>query len=392
VTADKLHPADKRHPTELESSSGDKGRAELSAEERYYLASQWQMMWHKFRRHKLAIVGGAVLLVLYLAAIFADFLAPYSKEIRFEKFSYRPPTRVHLFDDGGTFRGPFVYGTTRERDMETLQLKYGEDKAVRYPIRFFARGEPHKLLGLIETDIHLFGVEEPGTIFLFGTDSIGRDFFSRILYGARLSLSIGLVGVGLSFIIGVTMGGISGYFGGVVDTLIQRIIEFLISIPHVPLWLALSAALPRDWSIVRIYFGIVVILSLMSWGGLARVVRGKFLELRELDYVLAARVAGVSEWSIIWVHLVPNFASYLIVDLTLAIPGMILGETALSFLGLGLRSPAVSWGVLLEKAQNIASVATYWWTLIPVPFVMITVIAFNFLGDGLRDAADPYKQ
>jgi peptide/nickel transport system permease protein len=188
------------------------------------------------------------------------------------------------------------------------------------------------------------------------------------------------------------MGGISGYFGGVVDTLIQRIIEFLISIPQVPLWLALSAALPRDWSIVRIYFGIVVILSLMSWGGLARVVRGKFLELRELDYVLAARVSGVSEWSIIWVHLVPNFASYLIVHVTLSIPGMILGETALSFLGLGLRSPAVSWGVLLEKAQNIASVATYWWTLIPVPFVMITVIAFNFLGDGLRDAADPYKQ
>lgn len=375
----------------LESAKGDKRRAELSAEERYYLASQWQMMWHKFRRHKLAIVGGAVLLVLYLAAIFADFLAPYSKEVRFEKFSYRPPTRVHLFDQG-TFRAPFIYGTTRERDMETLQLEYGEDKEVRYPIRFFARGEKHELLGLIETDIHLFGVEEPGAIFLFGTDSIGRDLFSRILYGARLSLSIGLIGVALSFIIGVTMGGISGYFGGVVDTIIQRIIEFLISIPTVPLWIALSAALPRDWSIVRIYFGIVVILSLVGWGGLARVVRGKFLELRELDYVLAARVAGVSEWSIIWVHLVPNFASYLIVDLTLAIPGMILGETALSFLGLGLRSPAVSWGVLLEKAQNIASVATYWWTLIPVPFVMITVIAFNFLGDGLRDAADPYKQ
>jgi peptide/nickel transport system permease protein len=276
--------------------------------------------------------------------------------------------------------------------METLQLKYEEDKAVRYPIRLFVHGESHKLLGLIETDIHLFGVEEPGGIFLFGTDSIGRDLFSRTLHGARLSLSIGLVGVALSFVIGITLGGISGYFGGAVDTFIQRVIEFLISMPTIPLWLALSAALPRDWPVARIYFGIVVILSLVGWGGLARVVRGKFLELRELDYVLAARVSGVSEWSIIRVHLMPNFASYLIVHVTLAIPEMILGETALSFLGLGLRTPAVSWGVLLEKAQNIHSVAIYWWTVIPALFVITTVMAFNFLGDGLRDAADPYKQ
>jgi peptide/nickel transport system permease protein len=367
-------------------------RPELSAEERYYLASQWQLMWQKFRRHKLAIIGGSVLVALYLAAIFADFVAPYSKEVRFEKSSYHPPTRVHLFGDEGNFVGPFVYGTTRQRDMETLQLKYEEDKAVRYPIRLFVHGESHKLLGLIETDIHLFGVEEPGGIFLFGTDSIGRDLFSRTLHGARLSLSIGLVGVALSFVIGITLGGISGYFGGAVDTFIQRVIEFLISMPTIPLWLALSAALPRDWPVARIYFGIVVILSLVGWGGLARVVRGKFLELRELDYVLAARVSGVSEWSIIRVHLMPNFASYLIVHVTLAIPEMILGETALSFLGLGLRTPAVSWGVLLEKAQNIHSVAIYWWTVIPALFVITTVMAFNFLGDGLRDAADPYKQ
>jgi len=367
-------------------------RAELTAEERYYLASQWQLMWHKFRRHKLAIVGGSVLIALYLTAVFADFLAPYPKETRFEKYSFRPPTRIHLFDDEGKFRGPFIYGTTRTRDTETLKLIYEEDKATIYPIRFFTHGEPYKLLGLLETDIHLFGIEEPGVVFLFGTDGIGRDLFSRVLHGARLSLSIGLIGVALSFVIGVTLGGISGYFGGAVDMLIQRVIEFLIAIPTVPLWLALSAALPRDWPIVRVYFGIVVILSLVGWGGLARVVRGKFLELRELDYVLAARVSGVSEWSIIRVHLVPNFASYLIVEITLAIPGMILGETALSFLGLGLRSPAVSWGVLLEKAQNIHSVAIYWWTIIPALFVIITVMAFNFLGDGLRDAADPYKQ
>jgi peptide/nickel transport system permease protein len=366
-------------------------RAELSAEERYYLASQWQMMWRKFRRHKLAIVGSAVLLVLYLSAILADFLAPYPKEIRFEKFGYRPPTPVHLFDKEGRFRGPFVYGTTKERDMKTLEAIYTVDPSAVYPLRFFVQREPYSVLGLFETGIRLFSVEEPGAIFLFGTDSLGRDLFSRIVHGARLSLSIGLIGVGLSFLIGVTLGGISGYFGGVVDTIIQRVIEFLISIPTTPLWLALSAALPKDWSIVRVYFGIVVILSLVGWGGLARVVRGKFLELRELDYVLAARVASVSEWSIIWVHLVPNFASYLIVELTLAIPGMILGETALSFLGLGLRAPAVSWGVLLQKAQNIASVAVYWWTLVPALFVIITVMAFNFVGDGLRDAADPYK-
>ncbi len=388
--------------SELESSSGlesaseavavKKGRRELSAEERYYLASQWQLMWQKFRRHKLAMIGGVVLLVLYLSAIFADFVAPYPKEIRFEKFGYHPPTPVRLFDEDGKFRAPFVYGTSKERDMETLEAIYTVDTSAVYPIRFLVQGVPYSVLGLFKTGIRLFGVEETGVIFLFGTDSLGRDLFSRVVHGARLSLSIGLVGVGLSFIIGVTLGGISGYFGGVVDTIIQRAIEFLISIPTIPLWIALGAALPKDWSVVQVYFGIVIILSLVGWGGLARVVRGKFLELRELDFVLAARTSGVSEWSIIRVHLVPNFASYLIVDLTLAIPAMILGETALSFLGLGLRSPAVSWGVLLEKAQNIASVAIYWWTLVPAVFVVITVMAFNFLGDGLRDAADPYKQ
>ena len=382
--------------SELGSSSGAVAvkpeLTETSAQERYYLASQWQLMWGKFRRHKLAMVGAGVLLVLYLSAIFADFVGPYPKEIRFQDFTYHPPMPVHLFDNAGNFRGPFVYGTTSTRDMETLQLIYEADEATLYPISFLVRGERHKLLGFIETDIHLFGVEESGAIFLFGTDNLGRDLFSRILHGARLSLSIGLVGVSLSFLIGVTLGGISGYFGGTVDTVIQRIIEFLISIPTIPLWLALSAALPRDWPTIRVYFGIGIILSLVGWGGLARVVRGKFLQLRELDYVLAARVSGVSEWSIIRVHLIPNFGGQLIVSITGSIPGMILGETALSFLGLGLRPPAVSWGVLLEKAQNLASIAIYWWTVVPALFVVITVMAFNFMGDGLRDAADPYKQ
>ena len=367
-------------------------RSELTAEERYYLASQWLLMWQKFRRHKLAIIGSVLLILLYLMALFADFLAPYTTEQRFNTFSYHPPTPIHFFDAQGRLNWPFVYGIKAERDPNTLAMIYKEDTGVRLPIGFFVKAEPHKVLGILNTNIHLFGVDKRGGIFLFGTDNIGRDLLSRIMYAARLSLTIGLIGVAMSFLIGVTMGGISGYFGGPVDMVIQRVIEFLICIPTIPFWIALSAALPRDWTVVQIYFGIVVILSLVGWGGLARVVRGKLLELRELDYVLAARVSGVSEGSIIRIHLLPNFASYLIVDVTLAIPGMILGETALSFLGLGLRAPAVSWGVLLEDAQNIHSIALYWWMVIPALFVIITVLAFNFVGDGLRDAADPYKQ
>ena len=365
--------------------------AALTAEERYYLASQWQLMWVKLRRHKLALIGGGVLAVLYLGAILADFWAPYSAESRFTAADYRPPTALHVIDTEGGWHAPFVYDMTSARDPTTLARVHVEDTSQRYAIRLFVHGEPRKLLGLIDTDVHLFGVDEPAEIFLFGTDSIGRDIFSRTLYAARLSLSIGLLGVAISFLLGVTLGGISGYFGGAIDTLIQRVIEFLISVPTIPLWIALGAALPRDWSVIRVYFGIVVILSLVGWGGLARVVRGKLLELRELDYILAARVAGVREPEIIRTHLLPNFASYLIVHVTLSIPDMILAETALSFLGLGLRAPAVSWGVLLEKAQNIQSVAIYWWTMIPALFVVMTVLAFNFLGDGLRDAADPYK-
>ncbi|MBE0698101.1 MAG: ABC transporter permease [Anaerolineaceae bacterium] len=366
--------------------------SDLSEQEKYYLASQWQLMWFKFRKHKLAIIGSCILVVFYLMAIFADFLSPYAPDQPFTKFSFHRPMPIRFFDETGKLQRPFVYNTVSKRDLDTLELVHTEDRSVRYPIGFFAHATPYKLLGLINSDIHLFSVAEPGVIFLFGTDDIGRDLFSRTLYAARLSLSIGLVGVALSFLIGIILGGISGYYGGAIDIVVQRLIEFLISIPTIPLWLALSAALPRDWSVVRIYFGIVVILSLVGWGGLARVVRGKILELRELDFVLAARVAGVSDGSIIAIHLLPNFASYLIVDVTLAVPGMILAETALSFLGLGLRSPAISWGVLLEKAQNIHSVAMYWWTIIPAIFVVLTVLAFNFLGDGLRDAADPYKQ
>jgi len=367
-------------------------RSELTAEERYYLASQFQLMWQKFRRHKLAIIGGILLILLYFMALFADFLAPYTPEQRIHKYSYHPPSKIHFVDSEGKWQEPFIYRTSITRDPDTLMLIYQEDPNVHFPIRLFVAAEPHKVLGFINTNIHLFGVDQRDGIYLFGTDNIGRDILSRIMYAARLSLTIGLVGVAISFLIGVTLGGISGYFGGAVDTLIQRVIEFLISIPTIPFWIALAASLPKNWTVVQNYFAIIVILSLMSWGGLARVVRGKFLELRELDYVLAARVSGVSEGSIIRTHLLPNFVSYLIVNITLAIPEMILGETALSFLGLGLRPPAVSWGVLLQDAQNIRSVALYWWNIIPALFVIITVVAFNFVGDGLRDAADPYKQ
>ena len=357
----------------------------------YYLASQWQLMWQKFRRHKLAMLGGVIMLTLYTAALFADFVTPYTPEQRFPDLTYHPPAALRVLDAQGRLQRPFVYQTIGERNLDTLALTYRVDQNVRIPVRFFARGEAHKVLGVFPTDRHLFSVDAPAGLFVFGTDKLGRDVFSRAIYAARLSLSVGLLGVGLSFAIGVTLGGISGYFGGAVDTFIQRVIEFLISVPTIPLWIALSAALPREWTVVQVYFGIVIILSLVGWGGLARVVRSKLLELREQDYVLAARVAGVSEADIIRVHLLPNFASYLIVSLTLDIPGVILGETALSFLGLGLRPPAVSWGVLLQDAQNVHSIALYWWLVIPALFVVLTVLAFNFLGDGLRDAADPYK-
>jgi len=369
-----------------------KKKGEISAEEKYYIASQWQLMWRKFRKHKLAVVGGGILTIFYILAIFCEFFSPYDIYKRYPDYIYMPPQRIRFFDGKGVFRlRPYVYGIKQETDPITWETKFTEDKTNKYPIYFFVHGDEYKLWNLFPTDIHLFGVEKPGTIFLFGTEDMGRDLFSRNLYAARISLSVGLVGVALIFIIGIILGGISGYYGGVSDMIIQRVIEFLISIPTIPLWMALAAALPKDWPMIKVYFGITVILSLVGWGGLARVVRGKLLELREEDFAMAAKISGANEGRVITRHLLPSFLSYLIVSLTLSIPGMILGETALSFLGLGLRPPAVSWGVLLHKAQNIRTVALYPWLFFPALFVIITVLAFNFLGDGLRDAADPYK-
>ena len=364
---------------------------ETAAQEAYWMASQWQLMWRKFRRHHLALAGGAVLILFYLLGIFCDFFSPYGIRERFQGLQHHPPSRIHWVADGRLVR-PYVYPTEQTLNPQTFEATFTEITGVRYPIRFLTPGEEYRLLGLFRTRVRLFGVERPAGIFLFGTDALGRDLLSRTLCGARISLSIGLVGVAISFLLGVILGGVSGYFGGRADMFIQRLIEFIISIPTIPLWMGLAAALPKDWSVLQLYFGIVIILSLVRWGSLARVVRGKLLELREHDFTMAARLAGLRERAVIARHLLPSFASYLIVHLTLAIPDIILGETALSFLGLGLRSPAVSWGVLLKAAQNVRSVAAYPWMLIPALFVIVTVMAFMFVGDGLRDAADPYRQ
>lgn len=367
-------------------------RKETSAEERFYTASHWQLIWRKFKKHRLAIIGGTILVIFYLIAVFCEFFAPYNTYKHQEKYVYCPPQKIHFFDEEGNFYfRPFVYGIKRTTNPETWERVYTEDKTKKYPIYLFARGDTYKLWNLFEADIHLFGVKKPGMLFFFGADKVGRDVFSRTISATRISLSIGLIGVALSFILGCTLGGISGYYGGTADMIIQRIIEFLISIPSIPLWMGLAAALPPAWSPIRVYFAITVILSILGWCGIARVVRGKLLELREEDFVVAAKIAGASERRVITRHLLPSFLSYLIVHLTLAVPQMILAETALSFLGIGLRPPVVSWGVLLKQAQHFRTVSSSPWLLIPGLFVIITVLTFNFLGDGLRDAADPYK-
>lgn len=361
------------------------------AEEDYYRASQWRLMWWRFKKHKLALIAIVVLAVLYMSAIFAEFFSPYAVGQRFEGYGDSPPTQVHFIHEG-EFRGPFVYGRSRELSMKTFKHEYKEDKSKIHPVRFFGKGDSYKVLGLFETDRHLFTTEQGSPpVFVIGADRLGRDLLSRAIFGGRISLTIGLVSVSMGFVLGVTLGAVSGYFGGVADTVIQRAVEFTLALPTIPLWMALAAALPRDWSVIRTYFFITIILSLVSWATLGREVRGKLLALREEDFVVSARIIGASGARIMFVHLLPSFTSHLIVTLTLAIPAMILGETALSFLGLGMQAPAVSWGTLLQDAQNVVAVAQYPWQLIPALFVIVTVLMFNFLGDGIRDAADPYS-
>lgn len=363
------------------------------AEEHIYVASQWQLMWWRFRKHKLALFSVFVVLFIYMIGIFCEYISTYLPEARDQTYAYAPPQRLRWYD-GTTFSlRPFVYGLKGERDPATRRLVFVEDTEVKYPVYFNVKRSPYHMWGLFPSDRHLMGVEgENATFYLLGTDRLGRDQFSRLVYGTRLSTSIGLIGVALSFVIGITLGGISGYYGGTVDNIVQRTIEFLRAIPTIPLWMGLSAALPPHWSPVKVYFGITVILSLIGWTGLARVVRGRFLSLRNEDYIMAAKLAGASESRVIARHMVPSFLSHIIASLTLSIPSMILSETSLSFLGLGLRPPAISWGVLLQEAQNFRSVALAPWLLMPGLAVVVTVLAFNFTGDGLRDAADPYSR
>jgi len=362
-----------------------------SQQQTAYVASQWKLMWWKFRRHKLAMAGAVVVILLYLSAAFAEFLAPIDKVV--STHTYAPPQRLHVFNntDDGLKIGLYVYGYKSEIDADTLRRTFTIDEEKVVPVRFFARGFEYKLFGIIPTDIHLIGPKDSSEQFyLLGADRLGQDLLSRLIFGTRISMSIGLIGVLLSLVLGITLGGISGYFGGWLDNIVQRIIEFLVSIPRIPLWMGLAAALPKTWSPLRVYFGITIILSIIGWTGLARVVRGRFLSLREEEFVTAARLDGSGEMRIIMRHMVPSFLSHIIASLTLAVPGTILAETSLSFLGLGLRSPINSWGVLMQEAQNIRSISTAPWLLLPGVLVVIAVLALNFLGDGLRDAADPY--
>lgn len=372
-------------PKEDRKPSADEEESEI------YLAPQWKLVWWSFKKHRLAMIGLVATALIYLVAIFCEFLAPTTQGAYSAEYTYAPPQRLHFLSEENGF-GLYVYGYRSETDEETLERTFVIDESQEIPVRFFDRGESYEMWSLFRGDLHLIGpVNDDDPFYLLGADRSGRDLLSRIIYGTRVSMSIGLVGVAVSLVLGIILGGISGYYGGGVDTIIQRIIEFFMSIPTLPLWLGLAAAVPAGWGPLKVYFAIVVILSLIGWTDLARVVRGRFLQLRSEDFVMAAEFDGSSKSRIILRHMLPSFYSHVIASITLAIPAMILAETSLSFLGLGLQPPVVSWGVLLQEAQNIRSVATAPWLLLPGVAVVIAVLALNFLGDGLRDSADPYK-
>lgn len=364
---------------------------DLSALERSDMdAPNWVLVWRKFKRHKLGLISGIFLLICYLILPVAGFVAPYTPNERSADYLYAPPQSINLWHEG-KFIGPYVYAIDATADLVNFRWTYETDETTPMPLEFFCEGAQYNLFGLIPSYTHLFCAPEDATVFLWGSDRLGRDVFSRILFGAQLSLTVGLIGITVSFVLGIFFGAIAGYFGGKTDWLINRVIEILRSLPELPLWLALSAAVPSNWSPVSVFFIISIILGILDWPGLARAVRAKFLSLREEEYVRAAEMMGAKPGRVIRKHLLPNFMSHLIASATLSIPAMILGETALSFLGLGLRAPAVSWGVMLNDAQNLASIEIYPWTAIPMLPIIFVVLAFNFLGDGLRASLDPYK-
>ena len=353
--------------------------------------SLWYLIWRRFLRNRLAVAATFVLLLLYLMVALAEFITPYDHLLSNEDFVARAPQLPRFRDAAGQFHlRPFVYGTTTELDTYNLDWVHKDDTSQMYPLKLFVKGVPYKLLGLFPSERHLYGVDEPGTVFLLGTDRLGRDLFSRIVFGGRISMTVGLIGVSLTILFGSVMGTISGYFGGPVDTVIQRFIELLMSFPAIALWAALAAAMPADITIVTRFFLISIILSLIGWTSLARQVRAKVLAFREMEFSSAATAAGASHFRIIMVHMLPNALSHIIVIATLAIPGMILAETALSFLGLGILPPAVSWGTLLQDAQTVGVVIKKPWLMLPGAFVIVSVLSFNFLGDGIRDAVDPF--
>jgi peptide/nickel transport system permease protein len=350
-------------------------------------------MWRHFKRSRPAVIGGLFLLSMYLVAAFADFLAPYGVRTTHDQYPSAGPHWPRWVDAEGTFHlRPFVYGYKRTVDPQTFRSTFTDVTEETYPLRFFAKAEPYELLGLLPTEVHLFKAEAPGKVFLLGTDSQGRDLFSRILFGARVSLTVGLLGVVISLVLGCFLGMLSGFYGGVTDVIMQRIVEVLLAFPQIPLWLALAAAVPPNWSSIKVYFGVTLVLSIVSWAGLSRQVRAMVLAAREQDFVMAARLSGASDVRIIVRHIFPNILSHVLVVATLSVPGMILGETALSFLGLGIRPPMTSWGVLLNEAQHTRVLVQQPWLITPVAFVVAVIIAFNFVGDGLRDAADPFAR
>ena len=370
------------------------GRSKKERVQEIEVASQWKLMYWKFIKHKLALVAFPIVGVLFLLAIFCEFFAPTLPLLRHQDYMQARPNGIRWIDHTGRFHiRPFVYGMTRETDPHTFERTYVVDPSRRYAVGFFVRGPEYRLWGLFPATVRFFGTVEAGAPFFpMGTDSLGRCLFTRIIYGTRVSMSFGILSVFFTLVIGLILGGISGYLGGLPDVIIQRTIDLILSIPTIPLWMALAAALPRDWDPLMIYFGMIFVMSLIGWTGLARVVRGKLLSLREEEFTMAARLCGASDMRIIFKHMLPSFASWIIVSVTISIPASILGETALSFLGLGLQPPVVSWGVLLQDAMTVQTLALQPWLLWPVFFVIITVLAFNFLGDGLRDAADPYAR